>query len=255
MIRFGRWQMKNEHWTMTNEILSAFRDLKMMNPHIESLRGGLIVSCQAPLGSPLDDPYIISALALAAQQNGAAGVRINTPAHIAATKLRVGVPVIGIEKIVTDESDVYITPTFAVAERIAMSGAEIVAIDATRRPRPGGETIEDLIPRIQSYLHRLVMADIATFDEALHAADCGADIVATTLCGYTAESRGAAAPAFDLIEQMSKRLQVPMICEGGIASPDDVRRAFDRGAFAVVVGAAITGVGQLVRKFAARADS
>lgn len=230
----------------------------MIYPHIESLRGGLIVSCQAPPGSPLDDPYIISALALAAQQNGAAGVRINTPAHIAATKLRVRVPVIGIEKIVTEESDVYITPTLAVAERIAMSGAEIVAIDATRRPRPGGETIEDLIPRIQSDLHppaMAVMADIATFDEALHAADCGADIVATTLCGYTAESRGAAVPAFDLIEQMSKRLQVPVICEGGIASPDDVRRAFDCGAFAVVVGAAITGVGQLVKKFAARADS
>lgn len=228
----------------------------MMNPHIETLRDGLIVSCQAPPESPLDDPYIISALALAAEQNGAAGVRINTPAHIAATKLRVRVPIIGIEKIVSEGSDVYITPTFAAAERIVMSGAQIVAIDATRRPRPGGETVEELMSRIQSDLHPLamaVMADIATFDEALHAADCGADIVATTLCGYTAESRGAAVPAFDLIEQMSKRLQTPVICEGGVASPDDVRRAFDCGAFAVVVGTAITGVGQLVKKFAAHA--
>jgi N-acylglucosamine-6-phosphate 2-epimerase len=222
-----------------------------MNPHLESLRGGLIVSCQAPAGSPLHDAYIISAMALAAERSGAAGVRINTPPHIAATKLRVRVPIIGIEKVVAEESEVYITPTFEVARRVAEAGAAIVAVDATRRPRPGGERIETLIPRIQGELDRPVMADIAAFDEGLHAADCGAAVVATTLCGYTAGSRGTAVPAFDLLEALARRLHTPVICEGGIASPADVRRAFDCGAFAVVAGTAITGVGALTQTFAA----
>ncbi len=223
----------------------------MINSVIEKLRGGLIVSCQAPASSPLDDPYIISALALTAEQNGAAGVRINTPAHIAATKLRVTVPIIGIEKVVTEQSDVYITPAFDVARRVSMSGANIVAIDATRRPRPNGEKPKDLIRQIQAELQRPVMADVSTYDEGIYAADCGAEIIATTLCGYTAETSGSELPAFDLLERLAARLDVPVICEGGVASPDQVRRAFDCGAFAVVAGMAITGVGQRVQQFVA----
>ena len=223
----------------------------VLDPRLEKLRGGLIVSCQAPPGSPLADPQIIAALALTAEQNGAVGVRINTPAHIAATKQRVNVPIIGIEKVESTESDVYITPTFAVACGVAESGADIVALDATRRPRPHGENLAELIRRVQAELHRAVMADIATFDEGLYAADCGATLVATTLCSYTMETRGAPLPAFDLIERLAARLSVPIICEGGVATPADVQRAFDCGVFAVVVGTAITGVGQNVRRFVA----
>lgn len=223
----------------------------MTNPEVENLRGGLVVSCQAPQGSPLDDPQIIAALALTAEQNGAAGVRINSAAHVAATTARVHVPIIGIEKVVSEASDVYITPTFEYASRLASGGAGIVATDATRRPRPGGEQLEDLIRRIQLELRRPVMADIATFDEGLYAADCGADIVATTLCGYTDASRGTLLPALNLLEQLATRLTVPVICEGGVSSPEQVRQAFDCGAFAVVVGTAITGVGLLVEKFVA----
>lgn len=222
----------------------------MLEAAIEKLRGGLIVSCQAPAESPLCDPYIISAMALAAEQNGAVGVRVNSPAHIAATRLRVRVPVIGIEKVVTEGAEVYITPTFAVAARVAQAGCEIVAIDATRRSRPHGEKLEELIARIHSDLGKAVMADAATYDEAAYAADCDAEIVATTLCGYTAETRGAQIPDFRLIERMAK-LNARVICEGGIASPADVRRALDSGAFAVVVGTAITGIGPLVQSFVA----
>lgn len=222
---------------------------------IEKLRGGLVVSCQATLGSPLADPQIIAALALTADQNGAAGVRINTPAHIAATKQRVNVPIIGIEKVESAASDVYITPTFAVARGVAESGADIVALDATQRPRPNGEKLAELIARVQLELQRPVMADIATFDEGLYAAACGAALVATTLCSYTAETRGAHIPAFDLIERLAARLRVPVVCEGGVATPEDVKRAFDCGAFAVVVGTAITGVGQNVRRFVAAAPN
>jgi len=222
----------------------------MINSDLEKLRGKLIVSCQAPVGSPLDNPYIISALALTAEQNGAGGVRINTPDHIAATKARVSVPIIGIEKIVSDCSDVYITPTFDAARRVSMSGASIVAIDGTQRQRPDGEKLDHLIRRIQTELREPVVADISTYDEGLYAADCGAEIMATTLCGHTAESKGATLPALDLLERLAARLNAPVICEGGVVSPDQVHRAFDCGAFAVVVGAAITGVGWLARQFA-----
>lgn len=223
----------------------------MIQPEIEQLRGGLIVSCQAPTGSPLCDPHIMSAMALTAEQNGAAGVRINSAEHIVATKRKVHVPIIGIEKVVTDQSNVYITPTFAVARRIADSGADIIALDGTSRPRPEGERLKELIHRVHQELQLPVMADVATFDEGLQAAGFGAEIIATTLCGYTAESRGAQLPAFELLEQLAKRLNVPVICEGGVSSPDELRRAFDCGAFAVVVGTAITGVGYLTERFAA----
>jgi N-acylglucosamine-6-phosphate 2-epimerase len=222
-----------------------------MNVDIEKLRGGLVVSCQAAKGSPLCEAQIIAALALTAEQHGAVGVRINSAEHIVATKLRVSVPIIGIEKVVTPESEVYITPSFDVASRLADGGANIIAVDATFRPRPQGERLEDLIRRIQRELQLPVMADVATFDEGLHAADCGAEIVATTLCGYTAESRGAHLPALDLLAKLAAKLSLPLICEGGVGSPEQVRQAFNCGAFAVVVGTAITGIGHLVEQFAA----
>ena len=216
---------------------------------IEQMRGGLIVSCQAPTGSPLNDPHVIRAMAITAAQQGAVGVRLNGPINIAAARAQIKLPVIGIEKVVTTGSDVYITPTFAVAEHIAASGADIIALDATQRCRPNDEKLETLLARIREELQLPVMADIATFEEGLLAADGGADIIATTLCGYTKDSAGASLPAFDLLEQLAANLRLPVICEGGIATPEDVRRAFDCGAFAVVVGTAITGITQLVKKF------
>ena len=218
---------------------------------IDQLRGGLIVSCQAPTGSPLDDPFIISAMALTAAQQGAIGVRLNGASHIAAARARITIPILGIEKVVTEGSEVYITPTFTVAERVAKSGADIIALDATRRARPGGEKVEQLIRRIREGLQKPVMADIATFEEALFAADCGAEIIATTLCGYTKETTGVSLPAWQLLETLTAKLRIPIICEGGVASPADVQRVFQCGAFAVVVGTAITGLTQLVKNFVA----
>lgn len=215
------------------------------------LQGGLIVSCQAPVGSPLDDPYIISALALTAEQHGAVGVRIKQPAQIAAVRARVSLPIIGLDKVEFADSSVYITPTFEIARRVAENGADIIALDATQRRRPNGETLADLIKRVRTELKKPVLADVATFEEGLYAAECGADFVATTLRGYTAESKGARLPALDLLERLAAALRVPVICEGGISSPEEVKAAFARGALAVVVGAAITGVGQLVEKFVA----
>jgi N-acylglucosamine-6-phosphate 2-epimerase len=218
---------------------------------IESLRNGLIVSCQAPKGSPLDEPHIMSALALVAERNGAVGIRIRQADQIAATRARVRVPIIGLDKIDYADSPVYITPRFADAAPLAASGADIIALDATQRPRPQGEQLAELIRRIHTELSKPVMADVATFDEGLYAADCGAEIVATTLCGYTTESAGATLPALKLVERLAARLSVPVICEGGVSSPAELQRAFAAGAFAVVVGGAITGVDKLVQHFVA----
>lgn len=209
---------------------------------LQSLQGGLIVSCQAPPDSPLADPNIIAAIAQAADHQGAVGVRINTPAHIAAVKQRVSVPVIGLWKQVIAGSEVYITPQFHHAEAVATAGADIIAIDATARPRPDGETVPQLIDRIHLELAKPVMADVDTLEAAIAAAEAGADLVGTTLYGYTKMTAHEKPPGFDLLAHMTQRLSIPTLCEGGITSPQMARHALNLGAYAVVVGTAITGI-------------
>lgn len=221
-----------------------------MNKIIENWRGGLIVSCQAPANSPIARPEIIAAFAETAEQNGAVGVRIDSPEHISAVKRAVKIPILGIYKVVTNESEVYITPTFEAAQAVAEAGADVIALDATFRRRPNGETLENIAEKIRGQLNKLVMADVATFEEGVRAAEeIGVDVISTTLSGYTMETKHLSEPDFGLVENLAKRVGIPVICEGRLRSTGDVRRAFDCGAFAVVVGGAITGIDQLVRKF------
>lgn len=215
---------------------------------IKSLHHGLIVSCQAPVDSPLYEPNIIAAIAQAAVNNGAVGVRIDTPAHISAVRDRLKVPIIGLWKQVIADSDVYITPQFHHASAVAKAGADIIAIDATIRNRPGGETVNDIITRIHQELGKLVMADVDTIEAADAAVKAGADIVGTTLFGYTGATKHLSPPGWELLKQMVK-LDIPAICEGGISSPEMARQALDLGAYAVVVGTAITGIDYLVKAY------
>lgn len=216
-------------------------------------RGGLIVSCQSPPDSPLARPDIIAALARTAERNGAVGVRIDGPTNIHAVRNEgVAIPILGIEKLMHADYEVYITPTYDSVARIVGSGADIIALDATTRPRPNNETFDRIVARVHSNPACAVMADIATYEEGISAAEeAGADLVGTTLAGYTAETSGIVEPDFDLVEKLAARLVVPVICEGRLRSSDDVRRAFNSGAFAVVVGNALTGVDWLVRNFVA----
>lgn len=216
-------------------------------------QGGLIVSCQAEAGSPLDHPSIIKALAQTAERNGAVGVRIDNPANISHVRKVVSVPILGIEKIKHEDSDVYITPTYEAAARVAGSGADVVALDATMRSRPNDETLPKIVERVHRELHCLVMADVATEREGVWAVEeAGADMVGTTLSGYTAETAGRKdEPDYQLIERLAARSSVPVICEGRVRGAEDVRGAFAAGAFAVVVGTAITNVDWLVRHFVA----
>lgn len=213
-------------------------------------KNGLVVSCQAPPESSLCTPEIIAALALCAERNGAVGVRIDSPAHIRAVKKIVRVPVIGIYKIIEEASDVYITPTFAAAHQIAEAGADVIALDATLRARPGGETLETLVARIHAELKTPVMADVATIAEGANAARIGCDFVGTTLSGYTAETAHLdSAPDYALVADLARNLSVPVICEGRLRQPADVARAFAAGAQTVVVGNAITGIDWLVGEY------
>ncbi len=208
---------------------------------IQSLRG-LVVSCQAPVDSPLHEPAVIAAMAQAAVNQGAAGVRIDTPTHVAAVRSRLDKPIIGLWKQQIPGFDVYITPQFHHAVKIAQAGADIIAIDATFRTRPDHSTVAELIAQIHADLNKPVMADVDCLEAAIAAVEAGADCVGTTLYGYTAETQHLSPPGFDLLTQMVKTLTVPVICEGGIASPDMARRAIELGASTVVVGTAITGI-------------
>lgn len=215
---------------------------------IAPLDGGLIVSCQAPVDSPMHEPSVIAALAQASVNQGAVGLRIDTPAHIQAVRQRSQVPIIGLWKQQIPGYEVYITPQFHHAAAIAQAGADIIAIDATARKRPDGETITNLITRIHNELGKAVMADVDTIENAIASVNAGADIVGTTLYGYTEQTQDLSPPGFELLSQIVK-LNIPTICEGGISSPQMARQALDLGAYAVVVGTAITGIDLQVQAY------
>lgn len=216
---------------------------------LETLRGSLIVSCQAPDGSPLRDPGIIAAIAEAAVLAGAAAVRINSAEHVAAVRARVNVPIIGLEKVVTAGNQ-WITPTVDRAKALVDAGADIVALDATLRERGEYPGADVLLPAVRA-LGAPVMADIDSFDAGKHAADLGAELVGTTLSGYTSvpQDRGGA-PDIDLVMRLAA-LPTPVIAEGRIKSPEELRKAFEAGAFAVVVGTSITEPMALTKRYLA----
>lgn len=223
----------------------------MNKSYLQSLNKTLIVSCQAPVESPLHDPYVIAAIAKAAILSGASAVRIDTPAHITAVRQQISAPIIGLWKQQIPGYEVYITPQFSHAEAIAKAGADIIAIDATLRERPNQEQLTTIINRIHQEVGKLVMADIDTIEAAIAAANAGADIVGTTLYGYTKETKHLSPPGFQLLAEMVEKLPVPVICEGGISSPKMAQQALEIGAFAVVVGTDITGIDAKLKEYVA----
>jgi putative N-acetylmannosamine-6-phosphate epimerase len=218
---------------------------------LERLRG-LVVSIQPAADSLLNRPEIVALLAQAAVSSGATGVRIEGAERIAAVRHAVDVPIVGLIKRSYPGFEPYITVTSAEIAEVARAGADVVAFDATDRARPGGFTVAAAVAAIRA-LGVLPMADCATAAEMNAAAAAGAAIVATTLCGYTAATRGAALPAIDLLRSVDAN-GVLRIVEGGVASPDDVSRAFAAGADAVVAGSAFD-VAARVRLFAQAATS
>jgi N-acylglucosamine-6-phosphate 2-epimerase len=219
---------------------------------LDELRGGLIVSVQAWPGSALDDPHVIAAMARAAQDGGAVAVRVEGIEDLRAVRERVALPIVGLIKCEYPGFEPYITPTLSEIGAVIGSGAEIVAFDATSRPRPDGSELADGIRAIHA-AGRLALADCSTLQDAAEASAAGADLLATTLCGYTAQTSARTLPALELVSEIAK-LGRFTVCEGGVRAPSGVRAALDAGADAVVVGSAITNVDWLVREFAGATD-
>lgn len=219
---------------------------------LERLRGGLIVSVQADANSLLNEPPVIATLARVAEGNGALAVRIEGVERIRAVRAAVQAPIIGIIKHRHEGFEPYITSTLEEVRDAAEAGADIVAFDATGRPRCGGADTAALVHEIHE-LECLAMADCSNAADGRAAWAAGADIVATTLAGYTVQTHGRPLPALDLVAELAA-FHPFAICEGGVNDPQQVRMALDVGANAVVVGTVITNVDALVRRFAAMAD-
>lgn len=216
---------------------------------LDRLRGGLIVSVQAATGSALDDPHVLAAMAAAAQAAGASGLRLAGTKNIEAARKRTALPIVGIVKREYAGFEPYITPTLREVQELLECGVKIVAFDATARARPDGSTLEQVVRAVQA-AGALAMADCAVAADGAAARAAGADILATTLCGYTKETAGCALPALELVKRF-RELGGYVICEGGIHSPAQGAAALAAGADAVVVGTAITNVEWLTAQFAA----
>jgi N-acylglucosamine-6-phosphate 2-epimerase len=229
---------------------------KMQFPPVFSqLKDGLVVSCQALDDEPLHGAPIMAAMARAAVEGGAVGIRANSPLDIAAISAAVSVPVIGLYKDTLPDYAVYITPTLEHARSISAAGAVVIALDATFRSRPGGLDAARIIQLVQESTGKPVLADVATFAEGISAWKAGAAAVSTTLSGYTEDSLRQPGPDFDLLEKLAAELPIPVIAEGRITTPEQAARALELGAFAVVVGGAITRPQWITRQFTARISS
>ena len=215
----------------------------------EKLHHGIIVSCQAITGNPFYNTGNMPLMALCAEKGGAAGIRANGPEDIAGIKRITQLPVIGIYKTEPSKDEIYITPTFEHAEVIAKADSDIIAIDATLRQRPGGLTTAELVRKIHDELHLPVMGDVSNYEEGLHAAKDGCDIIATTLAGYTSYTKASDGPDFELLERLCLELKCPVIAEGRFWHPEEVNKAFQLGAWAVVIGKAITNPMAITKHF------
>jgi len=220
-----------------------------MHDVLDRIRGGLIVSCQATEGSPLQGPRYMTAMAECAQMSGAVGIRANGVADIRAIKARVDLPMIGILKRRDLGPTVWITPDVESARAIEQAGAEIVAMDATTRPRPLQTTFASLCEAFKETSSALIMADVSTLDEGLAAVEAGADLVATTLSGYTEYSPKLEGPDLELVEALVEKVDVPVVAEGRYMTPEHARQAIACGAHCVVIGQAITNPIKIAERF------
>ncbi len=215
---------------------------------LERFKGKLIVSCQALEDEPLHSSFIMSKMALAAKEGGAVAIRAQGALDIIAIKKEVNLPVIGLIKKNYPDSEIYITPTKTEVVSLIESGCEIIALDMTNRTRPLNEKVEDLIRLIKKN-KRLVMADISTYEEGILAEKLGADCVSTTLSGYTSYSPQELEPDFKLISKLSNDLKIPVIAEGRIHYPYQLKKAFENGAYSAVIGGAITRPQEITKRF------
>lgn len=215
---------------------------------LDQIKGKLIVSCQALPEEPLHSPFIMGRMALAAQTGGAAGIRAQGVEDIKEIMRTVDLPVIGILKKNYLDSEVFITATKMDVEALLETECQMIAMDATKRVRPNHEQLKDLLDLVHQN-GRLAMADISTYEEAVEAERLGFDVISTTLCGYTSYSPNYEGPNLELIGQLVQDLHIPVIAEGKINNPEDLKAVLNAGAYSAVVGGAITRPQLITKKF------
>lgn len=214
------------------------------------IKGGLIVSCQALPSEPLYGSDMMARMAYAAMLGGAVGIRANTPSDIRRIKEAVDLPVIGLYKQESEDSSVYITPTVGAVEELAETGAEIIAMDATDRIRPGGVRLSDFFREIRRlFPDQIFMADCATYEDVMRAQELGFDLAGTTLRGYTEETKDIAIPDMALLTRLSGESKIPVIAEGGIWTASQLKAVMKSGVYAAVIGTAITRPRDITRHF------
>lgn len=217
----------------------------------DSLRGGLIVSCQAPEGSPLREPYILARIAQAAEDAGAVAIRAEGLANVEAIKKEVSLPVIGLIKRATN-SPIYITPDIIDVTDLANSGADIIAVDATERLREGDVTASEFLAQAVEAVGPLpIMADIDSVSSALAAERAGASIIGTTLSGYTGGNIPDR-PDIQLVADIAKTATIPIIAEGRYHTAEEVNQALAHGAMAVCIGTTLTDPWTLTKRLVAK---
>lgn len=220
---------------------------------LAAIAGSLIVSVQPdayhPELDPMNDANVIAAMAESVVQGGAVALRINSPAHVRAVQDRVAVPVFGLYKFDIEGFDVRITPTIEHARALAKAGADVIALDATNRPRPDHLTAEQFIHLVKEETGCYIMADISTLEEGVAAAQAGADFIATTLSGYTPYSPQGEGPDYALVKALKAAFDIPVVAEGRIATPEEARKMIEAGAFAVTVGSAITRPRSITQRY------
>lgn len=205
------------------------------------LKRGLIVSCQAGVGEPLHGYNIMKYMAKAAVAGGACGIRA-LYYDVDEIKTEVDVPVIGLVKEDYEDSEIYITPTKREIDLVLGTKAECIAIDATLRKRPNGETLDELVAYVRKKAPNVeLMADIATIKEAINAERLGFDYISTTLRGYTPETKGAVLPEVGFVEEVLKTVKkTKVVAEGGVYEVGQLKKISDLNPYSVVIGSAIT---------------
>jgi len=219
---------------------------------IESLKNGLIVSCQVQKDDPIYTDDIVIKMAEAAAWAGAVAIRANSPEQIKAIKEKVDLPIIGLYKIWNDDTDVFITPTLEAAKQVWEAGAEIIALDCTSQITHEKTKAYELLPILKKEIQdAIIFADVSNYDEAKRAIELGADIVAPTLYGYTEETKHIEEPNLREFARMCRDFKddAYVMMEGHLYTPEDAMKCIYLGAHSVVVGSAITRPHLIAKRF------
>ncbi len=218
----------------------------------DRIKGKVIVSCQAVPGEPLyvEEKSIMYLMARAAKQAGTPAIRTSSVRDVVAIKEETGLPVIGLIKVKYEGFESYITPTMKEVDALVEAGSDVIALDCTNQKRGDGRSVSEFISAVRiKYPHEILMADISTYEEGVNAWNLGMDIVGTTMSGYTPYSAKTDGPDYELVQKLSEAVTVPVIGEGRIHSPEQAVKMLQAGAYAVVVGGAITRPLEIAQRF------